>query len=133
MATVPINKSNVKGGGRHTSLVKVLVNKGTLLSEVRPLLLFAIVSQTSRECVVEGEMYHMWKYVYGARKSKFMLRPCVSVLNLRIRVCSCINLFESLAKSPFNIRHSRSEIEWSDLLKCLATGRPLLLSRMLFL
>ena len=32
------------------SLVKALVNKGTLLSEVRPLLLFAIVSQTSREC-----------------------------------------------------------------------------------
>ena len=31
--------------------MKVLVNKGTLLSEVRPLLLFAIVSQTSRECV----------------------------------------------------------------------------------
>ena len=31
------------------SLVKVLVNKGTLLSEVRPLLLCAIISQTSRE------------------------------------------------------------------------------------
>ena len=30
--------------------MKVLVNKGTLLSEVRPLLLFSIVSQTSREC-----------------------------------------------------------------------------------
>ena len=30
--------------------MKVLVNKGTLLSEVRPLLLFAIVSKTSREC-----------------------------------------------------------------------------------
>ena len=30
--------------------MKVLVNKGTLLSEVRPLLLFAIVCQTSREC-----------------------------------------------------------------------------------
>ena len=30
--------------------MKVLVNKGTLLSEVRPLLLFATVSQTSWEC-----------------------------------------------------------------------------------
>ena len=30
--------------------MKVLVKKGTLLSEVRPLLPFAIVSQTSREC-----------------------------------------------------------------------------------
>ena len=39
--------------------------------------------------------------MYGARKSKSMLRPCVSVLNLRIRVCSCINLSESLAKSMF--------------------------------
>ena len=37
-------------------------------------------------------MYHLWKYVYGARKSKSMLWPCVSVLNLRIRVCSCFNL-----------------------------------------
>ena len=54
-------------------------------------------------------MYHLWKYVYGARKS--MLRPCVSVLNLRIRVCSCINLFALLEKSPFNITHSRSLIE----------------------
>ena len=77
-------------------------------------------------------MYHLWKYVYGARKSKSMLRPCVSVLNLRIRVCSCINLSALLEKSPFNITHSRSEIEWSGLLKCLATGSPLLLSRMLF-
>ena len=32
------------------SLVIVLVNKGRLLSEVRPLLLFPIVSQMSREC-----------------------------------------------------------------------------------
>ena len=33
---------------------------------------------------------------------------------------------------PFNITHSRSEIEWAGLLKCLATGSPLLLSRRLF-
>ena len=56
---------------------------------------------------------------------------CVG-LNLRIRVCSCVNLSSLLEKSPFNITHSRSEIEWSGLLKCLATGSPLLLSRMLF-
>ena len=77
-------------------------------------------------------MYHLWKYVYGARKCKSMLRPCVSVLNLGIRVCSCINLSESLVKSAFNITHSRSEIEWSSLLKCLATGSPLLLSPTLY-
>ena len=44
-------------------------------------------------------------------------------------------LYQSVAlleKSPFNITHSRSDIEWSGLLKCLATGSPLLLSRMLF-
>ena len=71
--------------------------------------------------------------MYGARKSKYWLRQCVSVLNLRIRVCSCINLSSLLEKSPFNITHSRSQIEWSGLLMCLATGSPLLLSRMLFL
>ena len=48
-------------------------------------------------------MYHLWKYVYGARKSKSMLRPCVSVLNLRIRACSCVNLSSLLEKSPFNL------------------------------
>ena len=37
-----------------------------------------------------------------------------------------------LEKFPFNITHSRSEIEWSGLLKCRATGSPLLLSRILF-
>ena len=42
-----------------------------------------------------------------------------------------INLSVMLEKSPFNITHSRSEIEWSGLLKCLATDSPLLLSRML--
>ena len=56
-------------------------------------------------------MYHLWKYVYGASKSTSWLRPCVSVLNLRMRVCSSINLSSLLEKSPFNITHSRSEIE----------------------
>ena len=44
------------------SLVKVLVNKGTLLSEV--------IVATVRNCKsnvngvwVEGDMYHLWKYV----------------------------------------------------------------------
>ena len=57
---------------------------------------------------------------------------CVSVFNLPMRVCSSINLSVLLKKSPFNIMYSRSEIEWSGLLKCLATGSPLLLSRILF-
>ena len=56
-------------------------------------------------------MYHLCKYVYGARKSKSWLRPCVSVLNFRMRVCSSINLSALLDKSPFNITHSRSQIE----------------------
>ena len=47
---------------------------------------------------------------------------CVSVFNLPMRVCSSTNLSVLLEKSPFNITHSRSEIEWSGLLKCLATG-----------
>ena len=67
-----------------------------------------------------------------ARKSKSWSRPCLSVFNLPMRVCSSINLSALLEKSPFNITHSRSEIEWSGLLKCLATGSPLLLSRMVF-
>ena len=56
-------------------------------------------------------MYHLWKYMYGARKSKSWLRPCLSVLNLQMRVCSSINLSVLLEKSPFNITHSRSQIE----------------------
>ena len=50
---------------------------------------------------------------------------------LRMRVRSSINQSVLLEKSPFNITHSRSEIELSGLLKCLATGSPLLSSRML--
>ena len=53
------------------------------------------------------------------------------VFTLQMRVCSSINLSVLLEKSPFNITHLRSEIEWSGLLKCLATGSTLLLSRML--
>ena len=60
---------------------------------------------------VEGEVYHLWMYVYGVRKSKFWPRPCESVFNLRMRVCSSINLSVLLEKSPFNVTHSRSQIE----------------------
>ena len=70
--------------------------------------------------------------MYSVRKSKSWFRPFVSLFNSRLRVCSSINLSVLLEKSPFNITHSRSEIERSGLLKCLATGSPLLLSRMLF-
>ena len=56
----------------------------------------------------------------------------MSVFNMRMRVCSSINLSVLIEKSPFNIAHSRSQIEWSDLLKCLANGCPLLLFLMLF-
>ena len=56
----------------------------------------------------------------------------MSVLGLRMRVCSCITLPVPLEKSPFDITHSRSEIEWSGLMKCLATGSALLLSWILF-
>ena len=53
----------------------------------------------------------------------------VLVFNVGMRVCSSNNLFVLLEKSVFNIWHSRSEIEWSCLLKCQATGSPLLLSQ----
>ena len=56
----------------------------------------------------------------------------MSVFNFRMRICSFINLSVFLENSPFNVTHSRSQIEWSGLLKCLATCSPLLLSRMLF-
>ena len=80
----------------------------------------------------DDEMYHLWKYVYGVRMSMFWSRPRVSVCNLRMRVCSSINLSELLETSPFNVTHSTSQIERSDLLKFLATGRTMLLSLMLF-
>ena len=56
----------------------------------------------------------------------------MSVYNLRMRVCSSINLSVLLEMSPISIIHSMSQIERSGMLKCLATGSPLLLSRMLF-
>ena len=74
-------------------------------------------------------MHHLWKNVCGVRNSKSWLRPCVSVFNLQIRVSSSINMSVLLEKSQFNIKHSRSQIEWSCVLNCLATGSPLLLSR----
>ena len=37
-----------------------------------------------------------------------------------MRVCSCITLSVILEKYPFNITHSRLEIEWCTLLKCTA-------------
>ena len=56
--------------------------------------------------LVEGEVNHLWKYVCGARKAKPWLRPCVSVINLRMRVCSSINQCVLLEKSPLNMTHS---------------------------
>ena len=90
--------------------MKVLVDKGTLLSEVRVATVRNYKSNV-KGVWVEGEMYHLWKYVLGARKSQSWLRPCVSVLNLQMSVCSSINLCALLEKSPFNITRSRSEIE----------------------
>ena len=46
------------------------------------------------------------------------------VFSLRMRVCSSITLSVLLEKSPFNITPSRSQIEWSGLLKYLTTGSP---------
>ena len=40
----------------------------------------------------------------------------MSVFNLAMIVCSSANLWMLLEKSPFNIIHPRSEIEWSGLL-----------------
>ena len=73
-------------------------------------------------------MYHLLKYECGVRKSKSWLWHC----ECRFSICSSINLSVQLEKFAFNITHSRSEIEWSGLLKCLATGSPLMLSLMLF-
>ena len=61
-------------------------------------------------------MYHLWKYMYGVRKYKSWIRPCVLVFYLGMRVCSSINLSVLLEKSPFNLTHSKSQIEWSGLL-----------------
>ena len=55
------------------------------------------------------------------RKSESWIRPCVSVLSTWIRVCSCISLSVRLGKLPFNITHSRSEMELSGVMKCRFT------------
>ena len=59
---------------------------------------------------MDGEVYHLLKYLYGVIKSKSWLRPRVSVFNLRMSVCSSINLSMLLEKSPFKIALSRSDI-----------------------
>ena len=50
------------GGGRGASLVKVPVNTGTLLSEVSVATVRECKSNV-KEVWVEGEVYHLWKYV----------------------------------------------------------------------
>ena len=84
------------------------VNKGRLLSEVRVATVGTCKSKV-KEVWVEGEVSHLLKYVYGVRKSMSWSRRCFF---LAMRVCSSINLSVLLEKSPFNIMHSRSEIEW---------------------
>ena len=49
---------------------------------------------------VEGEVHHLWTYWYGVGKCKYCFWPW-TVCNLRMRVCSTINLFVLLEKSPF--------------------------------
>ena len=56
---------------------------------------------------------------------------CVG-FNLKMAVCTCITRSALSERSPFNIKHLRSEIEWSGLLKSLATGCLLLLLLILF-
>ena len=58
---------------------------------------------------------------------------CVGIQVAKMRFCSSINQSVLLEKSSFIVAQSRSQIEWSGLLKCLSTGSPLLLSRMLLL
>ena len=48
------------GGGGGASLVKVPVNKRTLLSEVRVATVRKCKSNV-KEVWVEGEVYHLWK------------------------------------------------------------------------
>ena len=73
------------------ALVEVPANKGTLLSDVRVATVGTYKSNVKR-VRVEGMVYHLWKYVYGVRKSMSWFRPCVSDFNLRIRACSSIKL-----------------------------------------
>ena len=117
------------GWERGVALVEIPVNKGTLLSDVRVASVPTCKSDVTG-VLVQREVCHVWKYVYGVRKSKSWPSPCVSALNFRMRVCSSINESVLLEMSPFNVAHSWSQIEWPGILKCLATGSPLLLSRM---
>ena len=57
------------------------VNKGMLLGEVKLATVHRCKSNV-KGVWVEGEVYHLWKYVYGVRKCKSWLMPCVSVFNL---------------------------------------------------
>ena len=53
------------------------VNKGTLLSEVR-VSTVRMNKSNVKGVWVEGEVYHLWKYVYGVRKCKSWLgRVCL--------------------------------------------------------
>ena len=65
--------------------------------------------------------------MYGVRKSKSWFRPCVSVFNLRMSLF----FYQSVCADreiSFQITRSRSQIEWYGLVKCLATGSPVVVS-----
>ena len=49
---------------------------------------------------MDGKVYHFWKYPNGEGKDKTWLRPCVSVFNLRMRICSSINLSAVVVARP---------------------------------
>ena len=51
-----------EGGWKGASLVKVPINKGTLLSEVRVATVHKCKSNV-KGVWVEGKAYHLWKYV----------------------------------------------------------------------
>ena len=72
------------------------------------------------------------KVCIWSKEPSLGLGLCVSVISVGMRVSSCITLSVLLEKFTFIVTHSRSEIGWSGLLKCLATGSPLLLSWILF-
>ena len=58
MSLFPYVSQGSEGGGRGTSLVKVLVNKGTLLNEVRVATVPKCKSNVKRVWV-EGEVRHL--------------------------------------------------------------------------
>ena len=57
------------------------VNKGMLLSEVRVATVCKCMSKV-KGVWVEGELYHLGKYVYGVGKSKSLFGSYVPVFNL---------------------------------------------------